>query len=163
VKYLLLLLLALGSLALALHIADSRLATAAQQLGEPRIPNYSWAEMSEIFTKEEELKDEQRRIQLYHRNQSAILVRLREEEVSLRNAATTLDAQARENHPHMHEALGDRYPGLDSVERMALRLLQHLEEGGCRAEVIERFCCEMTTWSKADASLFRQPLQPRSR
>src|SRR5205085_5513527 len=38
----------------------------------PRIPSYSWAEMSDIFAREKELDDELKKIQLYRKNQGAI-------------------------------------------------------------------------------------------
>src|SRR5947209_203523 len=100
-----LVLLTLGSLALMLHIADARRVIAEEQIRQPRTPNYSWGEMSDIFAREDELKAEQRKIQLYHKNQSAILNRLSEGSISLHSAATTLDTQARENHSHMHDGL----------------------------------------------------------
>jgi hypothetical protein len=140
---------------LALTIADLR--RGELNAVRERIPNYSWAEMSDIFTREQELKDEMKRIQRYHRNQVSLLNRLSSERLSLRNAATTLDAQARDDNPRIHDMLEDRFPSLSRVERMALLLLEHLEADGCKPEVIELLCREMTTWSEADPMLFRQP------
>lgn len=128
-----------------------------------RIPNYSWSEMSEIFAREQELHEKLKKLHLYRKNQSEIEERVRSERLSLRSAATTLDAQARDNYPLLREMLEDRFPAQSSEERMALHLLQHLEAEGCQSEVIERLCQEMTTWSKADPTLFRQPRQLKPR
>ena len=128
-----------------------------------RAPDYSWDEMRDIFTREQELDEQLKKIQRYHQNQDAILERLRSEQLSLQEAATLLEAQAREDQARVLEMLEERYPALSSVERMALLLLEHLEKNGCQPEVIEPLCREMITWSKADPALFRQPrpLNPR--
>jgi hypothetical protein len=162
-KYILL----LGTLFVAwviLCLADLRCVDEGRSRVKPRIPNYSWSEMSEIFAREQELDEELRQIQLFRKNQSAIEEDVRSERRSLQRAAAMLDTQARDNYPLLREMLGDRYPALSSEERMALHLLQHLEANGCQPEVIERMCREMATWSKADPTLFRQPrqLKPRS-
>jgi hypothetical protein len=146
---------------LILSIADLR--RAEKKTTHARLPNYSLGEMSDIFAREEQLEEELKKIQLYRKNLGTILDRLNTEHVTLRKAATMLDAQARDNHPRMHDMLGDRYPALSSVERMALLLLEQLETEGCRSEVIERLCSEMRTWSKADPTLFRQPRQLKRR
>jgi hypothetical protein len=140
---------------LILSLTDLR--RAEKNTTRSRVPNYSLAEMSDIFALEQQLEDESKKMQLYRKNQGAILARLSTERLTLRKAATMLNSQARDNYPLLHDMLGDRYPALSSEERMALLLLEHLEGDGCRPEVIERLCGEMTTWSKADPTLFRQP------
>ncbi len=130
-----------------------------KNVGQPRerIPDYSWSEMSDIFDREQDLDDELQKIQFYHKKRAAILSRLSKERLSLVDAATALDKDAHENHPLLRNALAGRYPSHSAVERMALLLLEHMEGDGCKCEVIERFRNEMTTWSKVDPALFRQP------
>ena len=156
-----LVLLALFAAGLILSFTDLRCKD--ENRVRPRIPSYSWGEMGDIFAREKELDDELKGIQLYRTYQSASQDRLSTKRQSLQNAATILDAQARDNHPRLRDMLGDRYAAQSSVERMALHLLEQLETDGCPAEVIERLCCEMTTWSKTDPMLFRQPRQLKPR
>jgi hypothetical protein len=119
--------------------------------------------MQNIFARERDLEEELKKVQLYHKNQDELLSRLSQERITLQNAATMLEKQARENNPRLHGVLGDRYPSLSGVEQMALLLLEHLEGNGCKVETIDRLCCEMTTWSVAEPTQFRQPrsLKPR--
>jgi hypothetical protein len=123
----------------------------------PRIPNYSWSEMSEIFAREQELDEELQRIQLFRKNQGVIEEQLRGERLSLRKAAAMLNTQLRAHYPLLREMLEDRYPSISHEERAALLLLEHLDNDGSTPDVIERLCSEMRTWSKVDPALFRQP------
>jgi hypothetical protein len=123
----------------------------------PRVPSYSWSEMSEIFAREQELDEELKRIQLYRKNQAVIEEQLRGERLTLRKAATMLDSQLRAHYPLLREMLEDRYPSISHEERAALLLLEHLENDGGTPYGIERLCTEMRTWSKVDPTLFRQP------
>ena len=142
---------------LILSIVDLRCNAENGNSGRP--PDYSWDEMRAIFAREKELDEQLKRIQRYHKNQDEILGRLRSERLSLREAAMTLEAEARDEQARILELLEDRYPAFSSVEQMALLLLEHLENDGCRPERIEQLRCEMTTWSKADPTLIRRSRQ----
>jgi hypothetical protein len=123
----------------------------------PRVPNYLWSEMSEIFAREQELDEELKRIQLYRKNQAVIEEQLRGERLSLRKASAMLDTELRAHYPQLREMLEDRYPSISHEERAALLLLEHLENDGSAPDVIERQCSGMRSWSKVDPALFRQP------
>ena len=148
-----------GLLAVWLILTLTDLRCNDETKSHPRTPDYSWDEMRDIFARQQELDDQLKKIQRYHEQQEAILERLRTERLSLQQAATILEAQARDDHPRILEILEDRYPAQSSVERMALLLLEHLENTGSQPERIEHLCCEMTTWSKVDPKLFRRPRQ----
>ena len=152
-----------GLLAVWLILSFTALRRNDEKGSSPRAPDYSWEEMRDIFAREQDLDDQLKKMQRYHQTQDAILERLRSAHLSLQEAATLLEAQAREDQARVLEMLEERYPALSSVERMALLLLEHLEKNGCSPGRIKDLCSEMTTWSKAAPTLFRRPrpLNPR--
>jgi hypothetical protein len=83
----------------------------------------------DIFAREPDLNDERRKFQFYCKKQLPTLSRQSNERMSLRDAATTLDEDARNTHPRLPTMLGDRCQSLSIMERMALLLLEYLQLG----------------------------------
>jgi hypothetical protein len=125
-----------------------------------RIPAYSWGEMCDIFTLENELDERVRRMQLFREvlldTEQALLT----ESLPLSAATEAVLKAARQNNPAFLEDVAERYNGMSAREQVALSLVQRLtlilQEGSLtpeQARAVGKLCQELAGWPDSSDAL----------
>jgi hypothetical protein len=125
-----------------------------------RIPTYSWGEMHDIFTLENDLDERVRRMQLFRQVLLDTEQDLLNETRPLNEAADAVHSAAQKNNPAFLRDLEERYSGMTVREQVALTLVLRLtliqSEGNLSAEqerAVDSLRCELTGWVDSSDAL----------
>jgi hypothetical protein len=128
-----------------------------------RIPTYTWGEMHDIFTLENELEERLRRLQMFREVLQDTEQALLRQALALDAATEAVTEAARQNNPSFLQNLEQRYGGMPVREQVALTLVlrltlaQHM--GSLSTEqslVVERVRRELASRPGAAATLREQ-------
>jgi hypothetical protein len=105
----------------------SRGATDDRERGTTRSPDYSWAEMADIFQQERCLDEAVDRLHIFRETMRQTREELLVGSLQLDEAALRVEKAAQANNPAFLQTISHLLPGRPNCEQLAFVLLSHLE------------------------------------